>query len=243
MSNPVRNVFNRSDLIDTDSRMTLTGSITKIACLLGTLVVGGIFGAYLAATQPAGLLTTLLVVVPLATFACAIVTFFKPQIAKYTGLLYAFGQGISFTIISLFFEARYPGIATTAVTLTCATALAMLVLYTFEIIKVTDRLRSIIVTATSAVALTYVGALLLNMFGLNTLGIFTSSSVYSIGFSLFVVGLAAFNLLLDFALIEEGVAKGLPKYMEWFGAFNLLVTLVWLYLEMVRLLAKISRRK
>ena len=243
MSNPIRNVFHRHDLIDVDARMTLNGSLTKMAYLLGTMVLGGMLGLYLAATQSAGVLQALLIVVPLATFVCAIVTYFKPKLSQYTGLLYAFGQGTALTILSLFFEAMYPGIAVTAVSLTAATALAMLILYTFEIIKVTERLRSIIVTATAAVAFTYMAALLLGLFGFNTMGIFYSSSIYSIAFSVFVVGLAAFNLLLDFALIEEGVAKGLPKYMEWFGAFNLLVTLVWLYLEILRLLAKISRRK
>ncbi len=243
MSNPVRTVFHRSDLIDADSRMTLSGSLTKICYLLGTLMLGGVVGAYLTATQSIGVLSTLLWVVPIATFICALATYFKPEISSYTGLLYAFGQGTSLTILSLFFEARYPGIAVTAVSLTIATALAMLILYTFEIIRVTDRLRSIIVTATTAIAFTYMGALLLGLLGFSTLGFFSSSSIYSIIFSVFVVGLAAFNLLLDFALIEEGVARGLPKYMEWFGAFNLLVTLVWLYVEILRLLAKTSKRK
>ncbi len=243
MSNPVRNVFNRNDLIFEEACMTLSGSLTKLCYLLGTLIIGGFTGAYLAATQSASTLNILLWTVPIATFMCALATYFKPEISRYTGLLYAFGQGISLTILSLFFEALYPGIAVTAVSLTSATALAMLILYTFEIIRVTDRLRSIIVTATTAVMFVYLASLGLSFLGFNTTAIFYSSSMTSIMFSLFVVGLAAFNLLLDFDLIEKGVAQGLPKYMEWFGAFNLLVTLVWLYIEILRLLAKMARRK
>ncbi len=243
MSNPVRNVFHRSDLVYADSRMTIAGSITKMAYLLATLGIGAAFGAYVYATQTVEVVYSLLFVLPIGTFICALITYFKPEISRYTGLLYAFMQGISLTILSLFFEMRYPGIAVTAVSLTAATACAMLVLYSLQIIRVTQQLRSIIVTATAGVALTYAAALLLSLFGVNTSGLFMSSSIYSIMFSIFVVGLAAFNLLLDFALIEEGVARGLPKYMEWFGAFNLLVTLVWLYLEILRLLAKSSRKK
>jgi uncharacterized YccA/Bax inhibitor family protein len=243
MSNPVRNVFYRSDLIYADSRMTLNGSLTKIAYLLGTLFLGGAAGAYLAATQSVATLHMLLWAVPLTTFIVGITTYFKPEKAYITGPIYAFGQGVSLTIVSLFFESLYPGIAVAAVSLTGATALAMLLLYKFEIIKVTEQLRSLIVTATAAIALVYLVVFVLSLFGANMSGFFTDSSVTSIIFSLIVVGIAAFNLLLDFQLIEEGAEQGLPRYMEWFAAFNLLVTLVWLYLEILKLLAKTAKRK
>ncbi len=142
-----------------------------------------------------------------------------------------------------YLELRYPGIAITAVSLSAATAAAMLALYRFKIITVTERLRSTIVSATAAIALTYFLVLFMGLFGFNTAAFFQSSSSISILFSLFVVGIAAFNLLLDFDLIEKGSERGFPQYMEWFAAFSLLVTLIWLYLEIVRLLIKLSRRK
>ncbi|MEO6810935.1 MAG: Bax inhibitor-1/YccA family protein, partial [Isosphaeraceae bacterium] len=143
--------------------------------------------------------------------------------------------------ISNLFNQRYPGIATQAVGLTFGVLFVMLFLYGSRIIKVTQKLVVGIVAATGAVALLYIVTMVLSLFHIQVPFIFGAGPI-GIGFSLFVVGLAAFNLLLDFDVIERGAATGAPKYMEWYGAFGLMVTLIWLYLEILRLLAKLQSR-
>ena len=181
----------------------------------------------------------------IAGFILAMVTIFKPTVAPWTSPVYAAMEGVFLgaisQIVELKFHRVYPGIALQAVMLTSGTLLAMLLVYANGIIRVTDRLKAGIVMATGAVCLFYFASIILRMFGVQTFAF--SSSVYGIGFSLFVVGLAAFNLLLDFDFIEQAAARQMPKYMEWYGAFGLLVTLVWLYLEMLRLLSKMASNR
>ncbi len=240
--NPVKRVFKQEELFGTSVPMTLSGTLTKISILFGSLGVGAAVGCYLLIAQSALVFPAVALGMGVA-FIIGMVSVFRPHTAQYTAVPYAFCQGFSLGVMTLFFEARYPGIAAIGLLLTAATALAMLLLYRFQIIKVTETVRSIIVSATAAVGLTYGIVLILWLCGFNTASFFESTSLTSIMFSLFVIGLAAFNLLLDFALIEEGVERGLPKYMEWYAAFSLLVTLIWLYIEMVRLLVKYSRRR
>ena len=135
-----------------------------------------------------------------------------------------------------------PGIVFQAVALTGGTLFCMLFAYTTGLIKVTDRLRAGIVAATGAIALVYLVSIGLSFFGMSVPFIHGATPI-GIGFSLFVVGLAAFNLLLDFDFIEQGARNDAPKYMEWYGAFGLMVTLVWLYLEILRLLRKLQDRR
>ena len=173
----------------------------------------------------------------------ALVAVFKPHTTRYTAIPYALLEGICLGVISGVFEVKYPGIALISVALTSATAIGMLLLYKLEIIKVTESFKALLFSATFAVAVTYSIILLLNLFGFKAGSFYASTSIYSILFSLFVTGVAAFNLLLDFALIEESVEKELPRHMEWYAAFNVLVTLVWLYLEILRLVSKLAARK
>ena len=133
------------------------------------------------------------------------------------------------------------GIVMQAVVLTFATAFAMLALYAFRVIRVTEKLRSIVIAATGGIMLFYLVAFVLGMFGVGV-PLIHSSGTMGIAFSVFVVGLAAFNLLLDFDIIERGAKTGAPKWMEWFGGFALIVTLVWLYIEILRLLSKLQDR-
>ena len=172
----------------------------------------------------------------------AFVTIFKPTWAATTAPIYAALEGVFLGALSCVIEARYKGIAFQAVSLTMMTLFVMLVLYSSRIIKVTQRLQMGIIAATGAVALLYFVTIILSLFHVSVPFIHSAGPV-GIAFSLFVVGLAAFNLLLDFDYIEKSAAHGAPKAMEWYGAFGLIVTLVWLYLEILRLLQKLQDRR
>jgi len=166
----------------------------------------------------------------------------SPYLAPAYGLLEGvFVGGIS-AVYNNIFEKTAPGIVMQAVLLTFGVVIAMYLLYRFRIIKPTERFMQIIVIATGGIAIFYMLSWILGMFHIN-IGFITEGTPLGIGFSLVVVAVAALNLILDFAMIEQGAAQGAPKYMEWYGAFGLLVTIVWLYLEILRLLAKMSSRK
>tara|TARA_Y100001970_G_scaffold92364_1_gene116529 strand:+ start:1656 stop:2414 length:759 start_codon:yes stop_codon:yes gene_type:complete len=170
----------------------------------------------------------------------AIITVFKPTMAPSTAPVYALAQGLFLGGITVMFEAEYPGIAIQAIGLTFGTLASLLVCYKTGIIKPTENFRLMIVSATAGIALLYLVNICMVYFGGGSgIGFIHSNGLMGIGFSLFVVGIAALNLVLDFDFIEQGSENGLPKHMEWFGAFSLMVTLVWLYLEILRLLAKI----
>jgi uncharacterized YccA/Bax inhibitor family protein len=174
-------------------------------------------------------------------FITAMVTIFKPAWAPITAPIYALLEGLFLGSISAFLEQRYPGIAIQAVGLTFGTLLTMLVLYTSGLIKVTNKLRIGIIAATGGIALFYLGEMILSFFHIQFVAI-NGSGPIGIAFSLFVCAIAALNLVLDFDFIEQGVNAGAPKFMEWYGAFGIMVTLVWLYLEILRLLSKMRSR-
>ena len=170
----------------------------------------------------------------------AVITMFRPKLAGFTAPLYALLQGLFLGGITVIFEAQYPGIAIQAIGLTFGTLASLLVCYKTGIIKPTENFKLMIVSATAGIGLLYVVNIGMLYFGGGEgIGFIHSSGLMGIGFSLFVVAIAALNLVLDFDFIEQGSENGLPKHMEWFGAFSLMVTLVWLYLEILRLLAKI----
>jgi uncharacterized YccA/Bax inhibitor family protein len=170
----------------------------------------------------------------------AILTIFKPKFARITAPLYALAEGAFLGAISAVFNARFDGIVLQAVLCTMAVFAIMLFLYATRIIRVTQKLMIGIVAATGAVFLVYLGTWIFSLFS-DTRPAIYDSGVVGIGFSVIVVGIAAFNLLLDFDFIERGTEAGLPKGMEWYAAFGLLVTLIWLYLEILRLLAKLRQ--
>ena len=174
-------------------------------------------------------------------FIVAIVTIFKKEWAGITAPIYALLEGLVLGGISAMLEARYHGIAIQAVSLTFGTLLIMLLAYRSGLIKVTERLRLGIVAATGGIAVFYLLQFILGFFGVHFTAI-NGSSPIGIGFSLIVVAVAALNLVLDFDLIENGARLGAPKYMEWYGAFALMVTLIWLYFEILRLLSKFRSR-
>jgi uncharacterized YccA/Bax inhibitor family protein len=174
-------------------------------------------------------------------FIVAIVTIFKKEWAGITAPIYALLEGLVLGGISAMLELRYHGIAIQAVSLTFGTLLIMLLAYRTGLIKVTEKLRLGIVAATGGIAVFYLLQFILGFFGVHFTAI-NGSSPIGIGFSLIVVAVAALNLVLDFDLIENGARLGAPKYMEWYGAFALMITLIWLYFEILRLLSKFRSR-
>ena len=175
----------------------------------------------------------------------AIVMAFKPQWAQYLAPAYGLLEGVFIGAISALYNQAFaqsaPGIIMQAVVLTFGTVIAMFILYRTGVIKATERFKSIVITATMGIAIFYLLAMVLRMFGID-IAFLHEGSMLGIGISLFIVGIAALNLILDFDMIKKGAEAGAPKYMEWYGAFGLMVTIVWLYIEMLRLLSKINSR-
>jgi uncharacterized YccA/Bax inhibitor family protein len=174
-------------------------------------------------------------------FIIALVTTFKPIWSPYTAPIYAVLEGLFLGGISAQFEYRFPGVVVPAVMLTMGTLTAMLIAYKAQLIRVTDKFRTGMIAATGGIALVYFASIILGFFGVQ-IPLIHGSGMVGIGFSLVVVAVAALNLVLDFDFIEQGSRRNAPKYMEWFGAFGLMVTMVWLYLEFLRLLSKLNSR-
>ena len=166
---------------------------------------------------------------------------FKKEMAKTLSILYAILEGVAIGGISFVFNAVYDGIVAQAVFFTSADLLIMLLLYRFRIIKVNDKFRSVIFGATLCIAIVYLINFILGFFRMSV-PFLNDSSPIGIGISVVIVAIASFNLLLDFDFIEQGANANMPKYFEWYSAFGLLVTLVWLYLEILRLLSKVRSR-
>lgn len=223
--------------------MTASGTASAALLLTLLLVASAIFGWSSVSESVNGAVTF-----PgwtmggaLVGFVLALVLTFKPKLARVLAPIYAVAQGVFVGAISKVFNTAYDGIVLQAVGITLGVFVVMLVLYRTGVIRVTDKMRRTVIGATLGVAVFYGVSLILSLFGAN-ISFFNSSSLIGIGFSLLVAGLAAMNLALDFDFIERGEQSGLPKYMEWYAAFGLLVTMVWLYLEILRLLAKLRDR-
>jgi uncharacterized YccA/Bax inhibitor family protein len=220
--------------------MTLQGTVNKTGICLLILVACAAFTWNQAMdSQPVGIYA---LGGAILGFVVALVTIFKKTWAPVTAPLYAALEGLFLGAISAIYESRYPGLPMNAVGLTFGCLAALLAAYSSGLIRPSENFKLGIVAATGAVGILYLVSIGLGFFGVTIPGIFGSGPI-GIAFSLFVVGLAALNLVLDFDLIETGVRAGAPKYMEWYGAFGLLVTLIWLYLEILRLLAKLQDRR
>lgn len=220
--------------------MTVRGTAWKSLFLLVMALAAGTVSWLLIDFQPAAALL-LFVVSAIGGFGLALFTIFKPRIATVTGPVYALMEGVVMGVASKLLNEEYHGIALQAVLLTVGIFGMMLFLYLSRIIKVTDNFRMGIFSATLGIALYYVAYWVFGFFGV-TLPLIEGSSWWAIGFSVFVVIIASFNLVLDFDFIEAGAARRLPKFMEWYASFSLMVTLVWLYFEILRLLAKLRSR-
>ncbi len=224
--------------------MTVNGTISATAVLFAILLGAGVYGWSAvdvlpkvgAASLPGWLYPDLFVALGLA-----ILTSFKPKWARYTAPVYAIAEGLLLGAISKLFDAQYPGIVMSAALGTMCVFASMLFLYRTRIIKVTDKLRRTVMAATMGIFLLYMVGMLMRAFG-GSVGFLDSASGLSILISVVVIGVAAFNLMLDFDMIEKGAASGAPKHMEWYCAFGLMVTIVWLYMELLRLLSKLRER-
>ncbi len=222
---------------DASAVMTLQGTINRTFFLLLICVVGGM----LSWTNPQAWLSyTWLIAI--GALILAFITAFKPAISMFTAPVYAFAEGLLLGAISALYNAQFNGIVFNAVAITILVFFFMLMLYKFQIIRVTRGLMIGIFSATLAVCVLYVGSWILSLFGVST-AYLTSSSPLSIGISVIVCIIAAFNFLLDFEFINQMTDRyAAPKYMEWYAGFSLLVTLVWLYIEILNLLGKTNRR-
>jgi uncharacterized YccA/Bax inhibitor family protein len=221
-------------------QMTLGGTVNKTAMALGILVVAAAYVWQRGVDDPR--LPAIVMGAGIAGLIVMLATVFKQTWAPFTTPLYAALEGCVLGGISLIFETRFPGIVAQAVFLTFGTLGALLVAYRSGLIQATQNFRLGVTAATGGIFLFYLASFVLGFFGINV-PLIHSSGIVGILFSGFVVVLAALNLVLDFDFIEQGVSRGAPKHMEWYGAFGLLVTLVWLYLEILRLLGKLQSRK
>jgi uncharacterized YccA/Bax inhibitor family protein len=243
--NPALNerVF-RAVRADTSSGlMTLNGTVAKTSLLVLILLVAAAFSwsqTLTAVESPDASPRWLLYLFPalIGGTIVAFVTIFVPRWSPVTAPVYAALQGVVLGAISAVFEGAYQGIVLQAVSLTIGVLIVMLAAYATRIIRATEKFKLGVVCATGAIALVYLVDLVLSWFGVRVPYLHDTGPI-GILISLFIVGIAALNLILDFDFIENGVRAGAPKYMEWYGGFGLLVTLVWLYLEILRLLAKL----
>ena len=231
------------DVVSHENAMTVRGTLNKFGFLF-LLVMGTAFYSW-KEFAGGGNVQPLILIGAFGGLVVAIVMIFKKEWAPWLAPAYALLEGLFVGAISAYynfaFAAQAPGIVINAVGLTFGTAIAMYLLYSFKIIKATEKFKAVIITATAGIAVFYMLAWALGFFGIQ-IPFLHEGSAMGIGFSVFVVALAALNLILDFDMIERGAELGAPKYMEWYGAFGLLVTIVWLYLEILRLLSKISRK-
>ena len=241
-------IFDKSASIEADMQgtMSVRGTINKFGFLMLMIIAGAAYNWHLFAEGNPGMMNTLMIVGIVGGLITAIAISFKPNWAGYLAPLYGLLEGLFIGGISAIFNAafakQYPGLVMQAVGLTFGVAIAMFLLYNFRVIKATEKFKSVIFSATLGIGIFYLLTMVLNMFGVNV-SFMHDNSMLSIGISLFVVAIAALNLIMDFDMIEQGAERGAPKFMEWYGAFGLVVTLVWLYLEMLRLLSKLGSNK
>lgn len=251
-SNPVLRSESFQGMFAQGERMTMNGTIAKtgLLLLLAVFTAGWTWQRFMDAAAggtPADISAAMAAVTPflwggmIVGFVLALITVFARRFAGITAPLYALAEGFALGGLSAMLELRYPGIALQAVMLTGGVLAVMLLAYRSGWIKVTDKFRMGVVAATGAIMLLYLVDIGLRAFSSVDIPFIHESGALGIGFSLLVVGLAALNLVLDFDMIERATEQGAPKYMEWYGAFALMVTLVWLYMEILRLLSKARR--
>jgi len=221
--------------------MTVKGTIDRSFILLVVLMVAALWpwSRYMASgdvQSVSGIMTLGFI----GGFVLALIITFKMTLAPYLAVPYAALEGLAVGGLSAMLEQRYPGIALQAVGLTFGVLAVLLFAYRMHWVRATARFRAMVIAATGGIALLYLATMVLGLFHI-AVPVLNAATPLGIGISLVIVGVAALNLVLDFDLIERGVAGGAPKYMEWYAAFGLMVTLVWLYIEMLRLLSKVRR--
>ncbi len=222
--------------------MTIQGTVNKTGILLLCVVVSAAYTWGLSHSQTPEAAYPWMIGGAIGGFIVALVTVFKMQWSPLTAPIYSLLEGFFLGGISAIFERQYPGIAVRAVTLTFGVLLVLLLAYKTGIVRATRGFKLGVIAATGGIALVYAINMIMSLFGYSQMSFLYSSSPIGIGVSLFVVTIAALNLIIDFDMIESGARMGAPRYMEWYGAFGLMVTLIWLYMEILRLLGKLRRR-
>lgn len=242
-ANPVltSNTFSGFGVTSESNSMTVEGTVNKTGILLLLVLLPAIWTWKLFFQSGIQAVQIWLMVGLISGFVLALVTAFKKEWAPITAPAYAVAEGLFLGAISGLFETSYPGIVIQAVGLTLATLSIMLVAYQMEWVRPTESFKLGIVAATGGIALFYICSLVLSFFGVN-LSIIYGNGIMGVLFSVFVVIVAALNFVLDFDFIQQGARANIPKYMEWYGAFALMVTLIWLYVEILRLLSKLRSR-
>lgn len=241
-ANPAMNpaVYTRAGLAESPAQvMTVQGAALKTMLLLAFLLVAAVYTWHLAMNGEMGLANGLMALGGIGGFILALVTVFFPKVSPITAPIYAALEGLLLGSASAYFESVYSGIVIQAVSLSLGILAVMLFVFITGIIRATEKFKIGVVAATGGICLVYLADMVLSWFGVRVPYIH-EGGVIGIGFSLLVVVIAALNLILDFDFIEKGVEQQAPKYMEWYGGFSLLVTLIWMYLEILRLLAKLS---
>jgi len=241
-SNPALNEKAFKGQVAIGEAMTLQGTVNKTGLLLLCVVATAAWTWGLAHSNTPEAVYPWMIGGVLGGFIVALVTIFKKNWAPITAPLYALLEGFALGGISAFFEKTYHGIAVQAVGLTLGVLFVMLLAYKTGLIRATQGFKIGVIAATGGIAVFYLVEMALSVFFHFQFSAINGGGFWGIAFSLFVVVIAALNLVLDFDMIETGVRGGAPKYMEWYGAFGLMVTLIWLYLEMLRLLAKANRK-
>ncbi len=232
----------QGSLIDVQDRMTLNGTVNKTGLLLLCSIATAAWTWHMFLPErDITNVAPLMMLGLIGGFIVALVTTFKKEWSPVTAPIYALLEGLVLGGLSAMLELRYPGIAIQAVSLTFGTLFVLLLAYRSGMIQVTQKFRLGVIAATGGIFLFYMLEMILGFFGVHFMSV-NGNGIIGIGFSLVVVAVAALNLVLDFDFIEQGVQFGAPRYMEWYGAFGILVTLVWLYLEILNLLSKMRSR-
>jgi uncharacterized YccA/Bax inhibitor family protein len=222
--------------------MTIQGTVNKTGLLLLFVVITAAWTWGLAHSENPEAANVWVIGGALGGFVVALVTIFKKEWSPISAPIYALLEGLVLGGISAIFNKMYNGIAVQAISLTLGVMFVMLLAYKFRIVQATRGFKLGVIAATGGIALVYALNMLMSLFGHSQMSFLNAATPLGIGISLFVVIIASLNLIIDFDMIETGARMGAPKYMEWYGAFGLMVTLIWLYMEMLRLLSKVRRR-
>ena len=241
-NNPVLKERSFAEAIPTGETMSIQGAVNKTGFLLLLVVATAAWSWSLSRSETPEAAFPWMIGGALGGFVVALVTVFKKEWSPICAPIYALLEGLFLGGISAFFERSYPGIAIQAVSLTFGVLCVLLLAYKFRIVQATRGFKLGVIAATGGIAIVYLINMVMSLFFHTQMSFLYAATPLGIGISVFVVIIAALNLILDFDMIETGARVGAPKYMEWYGAFAMMVTLIWLYMEILRLLSKLRRR-
>ncbi|MDR3071477.1 MAG: Bax inhibitor-1/YccA family protein [Endomicrobium sp.] len=236
MSNPLLKDDVFRSVVRSDGVMTVPGVINKSMVLLVLLAISAFYS-----WTHCNIVTPLVIPITMVAFVLAMIAIFKKASSPFVAPCYAMCEGFILGSFSLYFEKLYPGIAVNAILLTMCVSFSMLAAYKTGLLKVTPKFQKIVIFSTFAIAFVYMIQFFLNIFGVGDFSYIHNSSGLGLVISFVIVAVAALNLVIDFDLIEYNARANVPKYMEWYCAFSLMITLVWLYFEILRLLSKLRK--